>query len=166
MGMLIDDILALTHMSRLGVTCETVDLGEIMLDVILEIREHDPDTIVEIEIEPDLKTRADPHLVRLLMTNLVGNAWKFSSANEHPKVTFKAKTIDGTKWFVLRDNGAGFDMRYADKLFQAFSRLHTQDEFEGTGIGLAIVDRVIRKHGGQIRAEGEIGKGATFSFTL
>jgi len=166
MGELIDDILALSRMTRMEVEREPIDLGEIVLEIIQTIREREPDTKVEIEIQAGLKTDADPRLAKLLLENLVGNAWKFSAGGDSPKVTFGTEEAFGTTWFVVRDNGAGFDMQYADKLFQVFCRLHTQDEFEGTGIGLAIVDRVVRKHGGDIRAESELGQGAAFFFTL
>ena len=166
MGELIDDILTLSHMTRLEVERETIDLSEIVLEIIIAIRERDPDTIVDVTIQPDIKAEADPRLVKLMLENIVGNAWKFSASGAAPKVTFQTEEALGETWFVVRDNGAGFDMQYADKLFQAFARLHTQDEFEGTGIGLAIVDRVIRKHGGQIRAESQVGEGAAFFFKL
>ncbi|MGL1863024.1 MAG: ATP-binding protein [Pseudodesulfovibrio sp.] len=166
MGELIDDILTLSHMTRLEMERETIDLSEIVLEIIIAIRERDPDTIVDVTIQPGIKTEADPRLVKLMLENIVGNAWKFSASGAAPKVTFQTEEALGETWFVVRDNGAGFDMQYADKLFQAFARLHTQDEFEGTGIGLAIVDRVIRKHGGQIRAESQVGEGAAFFFKL
>ncbi len=166
MGDLIDDILALSHMTRLEVTRETIDLSSMAMDVVEDLHARAPEPHVNVHIQPGLSVEADPRLVRLLLDNLIGNAWKFSSATDHPTVSFETEEEHGTNWFVIRDNGAGFDMKYMDKLFHAFSRLHTQDEFEGTGIGLAIVDRVIRKHGGTIRAESAVGKGATFFFIL
>jgi len=166
MGEIIDDILAMSRMSRMEVKRERIDLGEIVLDIVQTLREREPETKVEIEIQADLKAEADPRLVRIMLENLVGNAWKFSADNDAPRITFGTEDALGTTWFVIRDNGAGFDMRYADKLFQPFSRLHTQEEFDGTGIGLAIVDRVVRKHGGDVRAKGEVGQGAAFFFTL
>lgn len=162
----IDDILVLARLGRMKVARETVDLGEMLLDAVMVIREGAPDTRVEIEIGPDLKTKADPRLAMLLIANLVGNAWKFCAGSESPKITFGKEELNGKTWFVMRDNGAGFDVREADRLFQPFSRLHGRDEFKGSGIGLTIVDRIIRKHNGEIHAEGEVGKGATFRFTL
>lgn len=162
----IDDILTLSRLARMKVSRERVDLGELMLDVIMRIQENDPDTRMEIEIQPDLKTEADPRLAMLLMTNLVTNAWKFSTGKASPKITFGKEEFADKTWFVIRDNGAGFDMRDSHRLFQPFSRLHDRDEFEGTGIGLAIVDRIIRKHNGEIMVEAEEGKGATFRFIL
>jgi signal transduction histidine kinase len=166
MGDLIDDILALSHMTRIEMEREPVDLGEIALEIVRSIRERDPETKVEIDIKPGLKAEADPRLIRLALENLIGNAWKFSAENDTPQITFGTEEALGQTWFVIRDNGAGFDMQYVDKLFQVFSRLHSQEEFEGTGIGLAIVDRVIRKHGGNIWAESQVGAGAAFFFTL
>ena len=166
MGVLIDDILALSHMTRMEVERESVDLSEIVLEIVMNIRERDPDATVDITIQPKLIAMADPRLVRLMLENLIGNAWKFSSTNPQATVSFAQEEALGNTWFVVRDNGAGFDMQYANKLFQAFSRLHTQEEFEGTGIGLAIVDRVIQKHGGTIRAESHVNEGAAFFFTL
>ncbi|MBI9081048.1 MAG: hypothetical protein JEY79_15075 [Pseudodesulfovibrio sp.] len=166
MGEIIDDILSMSRMSRMEVEREPIDLGEIMLEIVQTFREREPDAKTEIEIQANLKIDADPRLVRILLENLVGNAWKFSADKETPRITFGTEEAMGTTWFVIRDNGAGFDMQYGDKLFQAFSRLHTQEEFEGTGIGLAIVDRVVRKHGGTVRAEGKTDQGAAFFFTL
>lgn len=166
MGELIDDILTLSRMTRLELEREDIDLSGLALDVVEEIHERNQNRHVNVYIEPNLTAHADGRLVRLVLENLLGNAWKFSTGNENPSISFEREEVDGATWFMVRDNGAGFDMRYQNKLFKAFSRLHAQDEFEGTGIGLAIVDRVVRKHGGSVRAEGELGKGATFYFTL
>lgn len=166
MGELIDDILTLSRMTRLELTREPIDLSQIALDVVEEIHERNPEPHVNVFIQPGLIANGDARLVRLVLENMLGNAWKFSAENENPKVSFEMEEVDGVCWFVVRDNGAGFDMQYKEKLFKAFSRLHAQDEFEGTGIGLAIVDRVVRKHGGKVRAEGEVDKGAAFFFTL
>lgn len=167
MGEVIDDILTLSRTTRLEVEREDVDLSQLVLDVVEETHQRfGGDVHVEVEIQPNLSADGDPRLLRLLFENLIGNAWKFSLTTDQPHISFTAEEVQQTTWFVVRDNGAGFDMQYANKLFQPFSRLHTQDEFEGTGIGLAIVDRVIRKHGGRIRAEGVVGEGAAFFFTL
>jgi len=166
MGELIDDILTLSRMTRMEMKRETVDLSRTALEVVNAILEGSPEPHVNMHIQPGLTAEADERLVRLLLENLLGNAWKFSAGTDTPTISFGTEETLGTTWFVVRDNGAGFDMQYADRLFQPFSRLHSQEEFEGTGIGLAIVDRVIRKHGGKIRAEGQVGKGAAFLFTL
>jgi Na+/proline symporter/signal transduction histidine kinase len=166
MGELIDDILTLSRMTRMEMERKTVDLSRTALEVVEAILESTPEPHVNVHIQPGLTAEADERLVRLLLENLLGNARKFSAGSDNPTISFGTEERLGTTWFVVRDNGAGFDMQYADRLFQAFSRLHSQDEFEGTGIGLAIVDRIIRKHGGRIRAEGQVGKGAAFLFTL
>ncbi|HZY99169.1 MAG TPA: ATP-binding protein, partial [Candidatus Baltobacteraceae bacterium] len=128
-----------------------------------ELRERDPDRDVEFSIEPGLLTSGEPNLLRAVLENLMGNAWKFTRKAEGPRIAV-GRTEEGE--FVIRDNGAGFDMAYGNKLFGAFQRLHANEEFEGTGIGLATVARIVHRHGGSIRAEGEIGKGATFYFSL
>jgi Na+/proline symporter/nitrogen-specific signal transduction histidine kinase len=168
MGELIDDILTLSKMTRMEMVRGPVDLSRMALEIIDEIyeRELKPDRHVLVDIQPDLSADGDSRLIRLLMENLLENAWKFSSREEQPKISFSREKSDGIQWFVIRDNGAGFDMKYSDKLFQAFSRLHTLEEFEGTGIGLAIVDRVIRKHGGKVRVKSAPNQGAAFFFTF
>jgi light-regulated signal transduction histidine kinase (bacteriophytochrome) len=110
--------------------------------------------------------QGDPYLLKIAMENLVGNAFKFTGKEAHPRIEFGAVNKDGEICYFIRDNGAGFDMAYVGKLFGAFQRLHATEEFAGTGIGLATVKRIIARHGGQVWAEGEIGKGATFYFTL
>ena len=129
----IDDILTLSRLARMKVTREIVDLGELMLDAVMVIRESSPHPRVEIEIQPDLKTEADPRLAMLLIANLVGNAWKFCAGSASPKITFGKEEIDGKTWFVIRDNGAGFDMRDADRLFQPFSPAARQGRVQGLG---------------------------------
>jgi light-regulated signal transduction histidine kinase (bacteriophytochrome) len=120
---------------------------------------------VAVEIEEHLRAEADPRLVTVVLENLMGNAWKFTARSDPAKVRVGRR--DGPEpAFYVRDNGAGFDMAYADKLFGAFQRLHSEAEFEGTGIGLATVQRVVARHGGRVWAESEVGRGATFYFTL
>jgi len=117
-------------------------------------------------IMPDLKTRGDNHLLQVLLENLLSNAWKFTSKHSQARIEFGTTHIKGEQTFFVRDNGAGFDMTYVDKLFTPFQRLHSDREFPGTGIGLATVQRIINRHNGRIWAEAEIEKGATFYFTL
>jgi len=132
----------------------------------LVLRQADPANAVEVDIARDLKTRGDSHLMSIALSNLIGNAWKYSSKTPGAKIKFGSTEKEGQKIYYIRDNGAGFNMNYADKLFEPFRRLHSDREFSGTGIGLAIVRRVIEKHRGTIWAESETGKGATFYFTL
>jgi PAS domain S-box-containing protein len=166
MSELIDGLLVLTHVSRQDLQRRRVDMSALAAAVVHELRELDPSRDVEVTLQPGLVAEADPQLVRSLLQNLLGNAWKYSSRAEHAKIEFSAFNVDGRRVFVVRDNGAGFDMAYAQKLFGVFERLHTDAEFEGTGIGLATADRIVRRHGGSIRAEAQPGKGASFYFTL
>lgn len=162
MGELIDDLLMLSRVSRIEIRKSVVDLHALSLSVIAELRNTDPHRNVEIIVEPGLSAHGDPSLLRVMLENLWSNAWKFTAKTIKARIEF-GRDADG---FFLRDNGAGFDMTYVDKLFGAFQRLHSPDEFAGTGIGLATVQRIVHRHGGQIRAEGWVGRGATFYFTL
>ncbi|MEO6017445.1 MAG: PAS domain S-box protein [Polaromonas sp.] len=167
MGRLIEDLLSLAQVSRAQLTSEQVDLSALAHHILDEWRARDPLRRVTVHIEEGLLAHGDVRLVRVVMENLLGNAWKFSSQLAQAEVTVgqKAGTV-GTPVFFVRDNGAGFDMAYADKLFTPFQRLHAVSEFPGTGIGLATVSRVISRHGGQLWAESAPGCGATFFFTL
>jgi signal transduction histidine kinase len=142
-----------------------VDISELALDVIAELRDAYPEREVQARVADGLTAGGDAHLIRLVLRNLLGNAWKFTARSEPAVIE-----VDGTgpdrQVIVVRDNGAGFDMRYAAKLFDPFQRLHSTADFEGTGIGLAIVYRIVHRHGGRIWAEGEVGSGAAFFFTL
>ncbi|WP_217913475.1 PAS domain S-box protein [Miltoncostaea marina] len=166
MGELIDDLLQLSRISRTEMRREEVDLGAIAHQVADGLREHDPGRRVEFRVADGLRASGDPRLLRVVLDNLLGNAWKFTRDVPDAVVEFGACADDGTTRFYVRDNGAGFDMAYADKLFGPFQRLHHQDEFEGTGIGLATVHRIVRRHGGEVRAEGRVGRGATMWFTI
>ena len=166
MGELIDDLLGLARISRAEIRREDVDLGAIAARVASDLREADPGRSVEFHIAEDLRASGDPRLLRVVLENLLGNAWKFTRDEPAAVVEFGARGGNGTTEFYVADNGAGFDMAYVDKLFAPFQRLHHVDEFEGTGIGLATVQRIIRRHGGEVRAEGAVDDGATMSFTI
>jgi len=166
MGRLIDDMLSLSRIGRREMVRKTVNLSELAASVIEELQQRDPERQVAADIMPDLLVTGDPDLLRIVLDNLIGNAWKFTGHQETACIEVGMTTQDGERVYFIRDNGAGFDMAYADKLFTPFQRLHTEAEFPGTGIGLAIVQRIIARHGGRVWAEGEEGKGATIFFTL
>jgi light-regulated signal transduction histidine kinase (bacteriophytochrome) len=135
-------------------------------EIATELKKSAPERDVAFDLAPGVVVNGDPVLLRAVLDNLFGNAWKFTSKTEGAKIALGVQESNGKKVLFVRDNGAGFDMAYAGKLFAAFQRLHSPHEFEGTGIGLATVQRIIHRHGGEIWAEGEAGKGATFYFTL
>jgi PAS domain S-box-containing protein len=166
MAGLMDGLLQLSRLNRDGLDFTDVDLSALAGSFVAELRERDPARDVVVDIAPGLVARADPKLMRVVLENLLGNAWKFTARHEKARIEFGADQTDGGTTFYVRDDGAGFDMRYAKNLFGAFQRLHTPDQFEGTGIGLATVQRVVHRHGGTVWAEGEVEKGATFWFTL
>jgi signal transduction histidine kinase len=166
MGQLIDDLLGLSRMSRVKMELHDVDLSGLARSVAAELQQRFPQRQVALTIAPDVAAKGDGKLLRIALENLLGNAWKFTAKQPQAKIEFGVTESEGKNAYFIRDNGAGFDMAYADKLFGAFQRLHKADEFEGTGIGLATVQRVIHRHGGRIWAEGTPGKGATFYFTL
>jgi PAS domain S-box-containing protein len=167
MGRLIDDLLKLSRVSRSSLSRQRLDLSALARSLLAEIRQGDPGRTVDIRVEPGLTASGDLGLVRSVLENLLGNAWKYSAKVPAARIElFREVQPDGLEAFCVRDNGAGFDMAYAGKLFSAFQRLHSTHDFEGTGIGLAIVQRIVRRHGGQIWATGAVDRGATFSFTL
>ena len=166
MSNLIDDLLKLSRVSRADLNRARVDLRKIAAEVLESFSETEQARQVEVTIEPILITRGDPHLLRIVIENLLGNAIKFSAREEKPEIEVGMIEQAEEKAFYVRDNGVGFNMAYADKLFGAFQRLHGADDFSGNGIGLATVQRIINLHGGRIWAESEVGKGATFYFTL
>ncbi|MGH3188534.1 MAG: sensor histidine kinase [Streptosporangiaceae bacterium] len=166
MGRLIDDLLRLSRVTRTGLNRERVDIGAQATEIIDEFRGAEPGRCLQTVIADDLVTTGDPHLIRLALENLLANAWKFTGKREQGIIGVGAVRQSGSQIFFVRDNGAGFDMAYAGKLFNPFQRLHPASEFEGTGIGLAIVQRILSRHGGRIWAESEPGKGATFFFTF
>ena len=162
MGELIDAILRLSRATRGELNREPVDLSALAHEVVESLREKEPERVVEVSITDGLHAEADPKLARVVLDNLLGNAWKYTGKAASPRIELGR---EGSEFFV-RDNGAGFDPAYADKLFQPFQRLHGDGEFEGIGIGLSTVQRICRRHGGTLRAEGRPGEGAVFYFTL
>lgn len=166
MGMLIDALLQLSRVTRSEVQRETVDLSQLATLVFGELAVNEAGRKVSFEAEPGMVAEADPRLMRVAFENLLGNALKFTSKRADAEVCFGTVTKGNETVYFIRDNGAGFDMRYVDRLFTAFQRLHGDRDFKGSGIGLATVSRIIRRHHGRIWAEGEIGAGATFYFTL
>jgi PAS domain S-box-containing protein len=167
MGHLIDDLLKLTRVSRAEVRREQVDLSAIARQCVEDLRRAEPGRRVDVVIEATPFAVGDPVLLATLIQNLIGNAWKFTARAPEPRIEFGSKTVSGDRTaFYVRDNGVGFDMVYADKLFGAFQRLHSQEEFEGSGIGLATVQLIIRRHAGEVWAQSAPDQGATFYFTL
>jgi signal transduction histidine kinase len=166
MGCLIDDILNLARVSRSELHRAPIDLSGLAASVADDLRRSDPSRNVTFVIAPNLRATGDPRLLRILLENLLHNACKFSSTRPAATIECGQSVQDGSTAYFVRDNGVGFDMAYAHKLFGAFQRLHTEAEFPGTGVGLATVQRIVNRHGGRVWAESEIGRGATFSFTL
>ena len=166
MAQLIDDLLKLSRVTQEKMNWEMVDLSSIAQEVARELQRNQPDRKVDFIICEGAQARGDPRLLRILMENVIGNAWKFTSGKDSPRIEFGVTMVKDERVFYVRDNGAGFDMKYADKLFTPFQRLHSLETFPGSGVGLATAMRIIRKHGGRMWAEGEINKGATFYFSL
>jgi PAS domain S-box-containing protein len=166
MGSLIDGLLSLAQWTRSELRPERVDLSAIVRDVVERLRASEPHRTVELQVEDKLCAEVDSRLARALLENLLGNAWKFTSKAPTARIDFGATEKDGSAAFFVRDNGAGFDMAFASKLFAPFQRLHTSEEFPGTGIGLATVQRIVHRHGGRIWAEGVVDGGATFCFAF
>ena len=165
MGQLIDDMLQLSRVSRDDMRYEDVDMQEIALQVIESLRESDPDRQVNLTLGPQLSTHGDPRMIRIMLDNLLGNAWKFTAQQDQAEIVFE-RVESGADLFQIRDNGVGFDMQHAHKLFGAFQRLHGIKEFPGTGIGLATVQRIVDRHGGRVWAQAAPDQGATFYFTF
>jgi len=166
MGQLIDDLLKLSRLTTVEMHEDRVDLSALAREIIGTLRSNQPDRDVAVVIEDGMASQGDAGLLRAALANLLGNAWKFTAHEPAARIEFGVAHHDGEDVYVIRDNGAGFDMTYAHKLFGPFQRLHGHDEFPGTGIGLAIVQRVLHRHGGRVWAEGEVGNGAAFFFTL
>jgi PAS domain S-box-containing protein len=166
MGQLIEDLLDLSRFHRVEMVRQDVDLGAMAQEAVALLRAQDPARKVEVRVAEGLKARGDPHLVRIILDNLLGNAWKFTGGTEGARIEVgREATAEGPAFFV-RDNGAGFDAAFVGQLFRPFHRLHKPQEFEGNGIGLATVARIVQRHGGKVWADGQPGKGAVFRFTL
>ncbi len=166
MGQLIDDMLELSRMTRSDMRDDEVDLSAMAGNIAGGLREGEPHRQVDLSISPDLVVRGDPTLLGAVLSNLLGNAWKFTAGKEDARIELGIEESEKGKAYFVRDNGAGFDMAYAGKLFGTFQRLHKTTEFPGTGVGLAIVQRAVHRHGGRVWGTGEVDKGATFHFTL
>ncbi len=166
MKQLIDDLLKLSRVSQMQISREPVELSALVNINIIELQAREPDRQVEKVVAPGLVAVGDTALLRIALQNLLSNAWKYSAGEEKARIEFGSTVREGKVIYYIKDNGTGFDMKHAEKLFAAFQRLHSEQEFAGTGIGLSIVSRIISRHGGEVWAEGEKGKGACFFFTL
>jgi PAS domain S-box-containing protein len=166
MGQLIDDMLKLSRITSSNLHCKPADLSALAHNIAAELQATAPQRRVEFVIAPDLTACGDAHLLQIMLENLLGNAWKFTSRQPDARIEFGLTQQQGEPVFFVRDNGAGFEMAYANKLFGAFQRLHSTTEFPGTGIGLATVQRIVHRHGGRVWAESQVGHGATFYFSL
>lgn len=165
MGQLIDDMLQLSRVNRGELQWQEVDLSPMARQVMEELQAADPERHLELMLEPGLRVRGDPRLLRVMLDNLLGNAWKFTVKETVARIAFQRMAGERAV-FRISDNGVGFDMRYRDKLFGAFQRLHRISEFPGTGVGLATVQRIVHRHGGRVWAEARESEGASFYFTL
>jgi signal transduction histidine kinase len=166
MNSMIDALLALSRLQSQPIKRQPVDLSQLTHYILEDLRSAEPEREAEIAVEPGIVIQGDPTLLRIAIENLVGNAWKYSSQSPKTRIEFRRELHAGQPTYVVADAGAGFDMRFADRLFGVFQRLHSAKDFQGTGVGLASVRRIIRRHGGDIWAESEVGKGARFYFTL
>jgi hypothetical protein len=166
MGRLMDDLLKLSRIGRAGLRLADADLGDIAADILARLHREEPARRMTTRVAGGLRVRGDAGLMRIALENLLGNAWKYTRRNADSRIEFGRSEGEGKAYFFVRDNGAGFDMRYAAKLFSPFQRVHSPSEFEGNGIGLAIVQRIVQRHGGRVWAESEPGRGAMFCFTL
>jgi signal transduction histidine kinase len=166
MGHLIDDLLTLSRTARSVMVRRHVDLSGQAEAIVHDLREGTPERQVEVNITPGMEVQADSELMRTVLENLLGNAWKFTAKKPNPRIEFGWYQEPDSRVYFVKDNGAGFDMKYVDKIFGAFQRLHASSEFEGTGVGLASVQRILRRHGGDVWCEGEVDQGAAIYFTL
>ncbi len=166
MGRLIDDLLNLSRMTRTEMRREVVDLSALAQAIAVELKKREPERQVKFVIAEGMEVNGDKRLLGVLLENLLGNAWKFTGKHPKARIECGITQVNGKSAYFVRDDGAGFDMAYADKLFGAFQRLHGTTEFTGTGIGLATVQRIVHRHGGMVWAKGAVEQGATFYFTL
>ena len=166
MGQLINDLLDLSRVTRCRLCRERVDLSAVAGEIVGMLSAQEPERRVEVEVPPGIAAYCDPVLVRFVLENLLGNAWKYTGKEPFARIEFGSRSVEGETVYYLRDNGIGFDMAYASKIFVPFERLHRVGEYTGTGVGLAKVQRIVTRHGGRVWAQGEEGKGATFFFTL
>lgn len=166
MAQLIDDLLALSRVTQRELRMARVDLSAMAREILDELARQHPDRAVSVEVADDLVVVGDTRLLRIALQNLLGNSWKYTAKKPHAHIQMVRVADDSGSSFAVIDDGVGFDSTYATNLFKPFQRLHTESQFEGSGIGLATVDRIIRRHGGQVRGEGVLGTGATFTFSL
>lgn len=167
MGLLIDDLLRLSRVGRTELNVTEVDMSTVARDILTRLAQANPERQVAFQVAENLREKGDAHLLAIALDNLLGNAWKYTAKTTQAQIEFSANAQHGEVVYAVRDNGAGFDMRYAKgKLFRPFQRLHSPDDFPGTGIGLATVARIIKCHGGRVWAHGELGKGTIVNFTL
>jgi light-regulated signal transduction histidine kinase (bacteriophytochrome) len=165
MSALIDDLLALSRVTRAEMQRQLVDMSVLAREILARFAELDPNRVVETVVPDGIYAQGDARLLRVALENLLANAWKFTEPVAHPRIEFGKTNDVGTTTYFVRDNGVGFDSEHAEDLFAPFKRLHSADEFEGNGIGLATVARVIERHGGHAWARSQVGEGATFYFT-
>lgn len=166
MNSMIDALLALSQLSTRPLTRQPVNLSQLVGYIVDDLRRQSPERQVTVAVEPGLQVQGDATLLRVALENLLGNAWKYTAKCREPRIWVERTEHEGRPAFAIRDNGAGFDMRFADRLFGVFQRLHSANDFQGTGVGLASVRRIMRRHGGDIWAEGEVDRGARFVFWL
>jgi light-regulated signal transduction histidine kinase (bacteriophytochrome) len=166
MSELIDDLLLLARITRADLARKPVDLTDLVRTIGSELKRREPARRIDLKVTEGMSAEADPHLLRIVLENLLGNAWKFTARKAEAHIEVGERATEGERVFFVRDDGAGFDMAHAGKLFGAFQRFHEESDYEGTGIGLATVQRIIARHGGRIWAEAKVGEGACFFFTL
>ena len=166
MAQLIDELLQLSKVSRTELHREQVDMTALAEGVVTDLRAREPSRVVEVRIERGLVGWVDRSLMKTVLENLVGNAWKFTAKQSAARIEIGSVNLDGQRGWFVKDNGVGFDSAFADRLFKPFQRLHSSAEFPGNGVGLASVSRIVERHSGRVSAEGAVGQGAKFSFTV